>query len=1262
MRRIVRPQARPHVDHPTMHVYNRTISTERRTSLSVIADLIQAGGRVLDLGMGSGALGAHLQSLRAVVIDGVTLNPEEADLARSNYRHTFVADLENVVLGDLLQGERYDYVVCADVFEHLRQPERLLAQLPDLLHEGGRLLSSVPNAAYCGLIAELMQGEFRYRDEGLLDRTHLRFFTLHSLLDWYTDHGWQVELTERIELPLTDSEFRPHVETLPPGVASHLVSGPEALTYQFVMQVAPPGAAHLAGTNEVLRQLPAAADFVLQLYWEGPEGGDETQKHVRRAALGLNPQTVEFELPQAETPLHGLWLDPSDRQGFLHLFRIELLRADNTMAWCWPSDGTPADVTLRHWSTHDVTLTQLWQTSPAVLLLVHGDDPQIRLPLDVDQLHALQLAGGRLRVTLGWPMSGDFILMARETQHLEHDRQLLRKQVQQLQGTTTETQADNHTLRQRLASSETTLKQTHSDLGESEAHRLRLEHELTALKQHLTWIEQSTIFRATRPLVKLKMAIDRWRRPGTSTPQAAWLGTARQAPPGSPVDVIVPVYRGLDDTRQCLEAVMANPCRTPLRLIVINDCSPEPALVAWLEDFQSRHPNTVLLHNATNLGFVGTVNRGMSHSDAHDVVLLNSDAEVHGDWLDRLQACAYCEGRIASVTPFSNNATICSYPRFCETNPLPADQSLASMDRLCATLLAGQAVELPTGHGFCMYIRRAALQDVGLFDVEQFGKGYGEENDFSMRALQKGWKHLHALDVFVRHAGGVSFGAGKSEGELRAIATLRRLHPDYETLVHRFIATDPASKARLILDIGRVLCSDKTVVLNVTHNRDGGTLRHQDELAHLLHERAVFLMLSPLPGGVALGYAGRNEGMHLSFSLPAQFDLLLELLRTLRVAHVHYHHLLGHQDAVYRLAALLGVTHDFTAHDYFSYCPQISLTDHSNTYCGEKGLDQCRRCLSHQPAPGGLTIEAWHGRHLPLLSHARHVICPTPSTAQRLHNRAPLAPLVVAPHPDVDPTQLPDASARVLPADRPLKIVVLGALSTIKGADLLEAVSQLAARRQAPVEFHLLGYAYRHLATQPRARLTVHGRYNDNELPELLAWLQPDLVWFPAQWPETYSYTLSACLASGLPVLAPRLGAFADRLAGRPWSWLANWDQPPEQWLEQMLQIRERHFLTGAGPTPPDTTVTVSATTNWSYPADYLLGLPQTAAQPADAIRALADTCWPLSGKPKDTTPASRMLRVLQHLRTSPCLAWLARRIPTGTQRRVKNWLTSQGE
>ncbi|MCB1922034.1 MAG: glycosyltransferase family 2 protein, partial [Candidatus Competibacteraceae bacterium] len=203
-------------------------------------------------------------------------------------------------------------------------------------------------------------------------------------------------------------------------------------------------------------------------------------------------------------------------------------------------------------------------------------------------------------------------------------------------------------------------------------------------------------------------------------------------------------------------------CRTPWRLVVIDDASPEPEVSAWLQEVAATDSRIELLRNEQNLGFVGTVNRGMALAAERDVLLLNSDTEVANDWLDRIRAAAYGDQKVASVTPFSNNATICSYPRFCQDNDLPEGWPVAELDALFAKVNPGQVVDVPTGVGFCMYIRRAALNDVGLFDVEHFGKGYGEENDFCIRAHKAGWRNLHLLDTFVLHSGGVSFGDSKS--------------------------------------------------------------------------------------------------------------------------------------------------------------------------------------------------------------------------------------------------------------------------------------------------------------------------------------------------------------------------------------------------------------------------------------------------------------------------------------------------------------------
>ncbi len=569
-----------------------------------------------------------------------------------------------------------------------------------------------------------------------------------------------------------------------------------------------------------------------------------------------------------------------------------------------------------------------------------------------------------------------------------------------------------------------------------------------------------------------------------------------------------------------------------------------------------------------------------------------------------------------------------------------------------------------------MYLRRDCLRETGLFDVDQFGKGYGEENDFCIRARRAGWVNLHALDVFVRHDGGGSFGDSKSERELAAMEILRRIHPRYESDVHAFVQSDPARTARLTVDLARIASVERPVILSVMHDREGGTLRHVYELAARVGAGATFLQLAPVPRGVELRLVGAQEDFSVRFSLPEERPDLLSSLRQLRVGHIHYHHLLAHDPDICELPDQLGVSYDFTAHDYYSFCPQISLTDHHDRYCGEQGLDQCRQCLRRHPAPGGEDIESWRARHSRLLDRARYVIAPSFDSASRLQRFVPGARVVVVPHDRLhaQPLAHPNPSVRRLPQGRPLKVAVLGALSRIKGADLLEEVASLATARDAPIEFHLLGFAYRSLRVQPRARLTVHGRYDDKDLSQLLHWLQPDVVWFPALWPETYSYTLSASLESGLPIIAPDLGAFSERLQGRQWTWLCNWHQGAIQWIEFLEHIRLEHFCSGVGPAHAGMPCASASSAAkmfqemFVYQSDYLKGIPTLPALDARELADFQRSISPRLQRPRDgnvpaTVIKSAALRVLVRLRANRALSFVARAVPMHLQRRVKSWL-----
>ena len=181
----------------------------------------------------------------------------------------------------------------------------------------------------------------------------------------------------------------------------------------------------------------------------------------------------------------------------------------------------------------------------------------------------------------------------------------------------------------------------------------------------------------------------------------------------------------------------------------------------------------------------------------------------------------------------------------------------------------------------------------------------------------------------------------------------------------------------------------------------------------------------------------------------------------------------------------------------------------------------------------------------------------------------------------------------------------------------------------------------------------MHGGYAEADLPALLARLQPDLVWFPAQWPETYSYTLSACLQAGLPVVAPNLGAFAERLGGRPWSWILPWDMPAPEWLATFIQLRERHFASGQPPQAPPCAPSPPAS-GWHYRREYLQSLPTVAPATALAHDFLQAHRPPTASA---TGTRSLLLSGVVRLRSHPLLRGLAQRIPQHWQMRVKNWL-----
>ena len=632
-----------------------------------------------------------------------------------------------------------------------------------------------------------------------------------------------------------------------------------------------------------------------------------------------------------------------------------------------------------------------------------------------------------------------------------------------------------------------------------------------------------------------------------------------------PLDVIIPVYRDYNQTLNAIyQALATRPLnKTPYHLIVINDAGPDPQLSAKLSQLAEK--GLFELHiNEENLGFVQTVNKGMGLHPGRDVLLLNSDTEVYNHWVDRMVAAAQSGPRISSVTPLSNNAEICSYPHFVQNNELPLEISYGELDAMAAAANPRATVDIPTGVGFCMLITRASLNEVGYFDVERFGKGYGEENDFCMRAIAKGWTHVMACDTYVRHIGGSSFGASKHKRSMRAYDILLGLYPNYGKIVHAFINADPVMPYRMNLDMARIKrMMPAQSILMVNHQMGGGTGRHVEELCEQLTAEGIgALVLEPSPIGhglITLKYAGVPETPNLTFSMEYDREAFLRALKTLGVFHLHIHHMVNYpqriMDFLMQVASSLRLRYDVTLHDYYTICPRINLVDRSDYYCGEPDITGCERCIETTPShAGGLPVWQWRNQFEHLLMRARSVYVPSMDVQDRIRRYFPDVAIIWRPHTETF-TDAPLLNVIKTPEER-LRVAVIGAISLIKGSQVLVDAIKDANKRKLAITYILIGHTDHPDLNAGMPNFTMTGQYKEYDIGSLIAEHQPHLAFIPSVWPETYCYTLSIALRYGIRPAVFDMGAPAERL--RALGENAG-ELLPVEWMTEVTQLND-HF------------------------------------------------------------------------------------------------------
>lgn len=609
------------------------------------------------------------------------------------------------------------------------------------------------------------------------------------------------------------------------------------------------------------------------------------------------------------------------------------------------------------------------------------------------------------------------------------------------------------------------------------------------------------------------------------------------------VSVIIPIYNGYEETINCINSALRSINTKQFDIIVINDKSPNTKLTNYLRKHSVAH-NYSLYENTKNLGFVGTVNRGMQLARGNDVILLNSDTLVPHGWIDQLTQAAYSDPIVGTVTPFSNNATICSFPNFCQDNVLPIGHDVNSLNTLFKSQNSGKVVDLPTAHGFCMFIKRAVLDEIGIFDEKKWGKGYAEENDFSLRAEQRGWRNVLDAGTYVQHLGSVSFAESAEVFTHANAKILNRMYPDYQSRVAHFIRLDPPRQYRnnvgsaILKDYCKKLSNPRDArgnfILFVSLTLGGGTEVATNDIRGQLHRERLQTLMLTSPSEDTWRLTHEATGVSLEFSIPHEIPKFVDLLKSIDVWHINYHNTIEFTKHVWDLPGKLGCEYDITTHDYLSICPRVNLVS-NDKYCGEPNASGCHKCLSQhgahessrlKPSDFNNDILKWREFYHQKLQKSRKNFAPSGDLAVRLNRYFKDVDILVRPHPEPRKKVLLKNSNFT----EVLNVAFIGAIGVHKGYDYLIGCARHAQTHKLPIHFHVIGYTKDDLEASTLPNVTIHGKYDRRDLPALLKKTKCSIAALLSIWPETFSYTFSEALRNGLKVLTFDIGATSERL------------------------------------------------------------------------------------------------------------------------------------
>ncbi len=605
------------------------------------------------------------------------------------------------------------------------------------------------------------------------------------------------------------------------------------------------------------------------------------------------------------------------------------------------------------------------------------------------------------------------------------------------------------------------------------------------------------------------------------------------------IDIIIPVYNGFDYLRPLFESILKN-TKTPHRLIIINDASPDERIGSILKEFKadSSDDEFLFIENKENLGFVKTINKAVSFVE-NNFVILNTDTEVPEGWLDRLMRPMYDSKKVASTTPFTNSGTIFSFPNFLKDNPIFKKLTVNEIDSYFRKIKIKKDITVPTGMGFCMGFNKSVVDEIGMFDEETFIKGYGEENDWSQRAQKAGYRNIIVPNLFVYHKHGGSFSSSEKEDLIKEnLVKLNRKHPGYDLQVQDFVKKDPLRKIRDLLVV-LITAGDNKSTLIIDHELGGGANIYRK---NVINERVknggnVFL----------LSYSTRDKNYYLKYFYKkhrinfktTDLDNTFYFLESFPIKEILVNQLVSYENPLGILTRIQRIKNRSESkskiilllHDYFCVCPSYTLLNNEQEYCYVPRIEKCRECLSKNKGEftryiKNKNIDKWRERWLDFLESSHEVVCFSNISMEILLKVFPNigGKIKVIPH-KIDYIK---KESFIQNKTKILNIGILGGINFVKGSKIVSEIVKIIESNNYNMRVVVIGPFSENIKSK---KLVVTGKYNQNEIEKLAKENQIDIFLIPSIWPETFSYTSEEIMKMGYPLAVFDIGAPAERVA-----------------------------------------------------------------------------------------------------------------------------------